>query len=74
MPLIDYGIHQRSFPGNPGAPNRPKPSDVHDRRVVYPSSKPVPVLFQADPSRHDAKNHAVGSSSRQGIGPSIKNV
>ena len=70
MPLIDYGIHQRSFPGNPGAPNRPKPSDVHDRRVVYPSS----VQFRAAPSRHEVKNHAVGSSSREGIGPSIKRM
>ena len=57
MPLIDYGIRQRSFPRNPGAPNRLLPSKVHGRRVVYPSSKPVleRVQIQAEPSRHDAK-------------------
>ena len=53
MPLIDYGIRQRTFPGNLCAPKRPLPS----RRVVYPSSKPVleRVRIQAEPSRHDAK-------------------
>ena len=72
--MIDYGIRQRTFPGNPCAPNRPLPSNVqvHGRRVVYPSSRPVleRVQIQSEPSRHDEsrENHAVGSSSRQGIG------